>query len=83
MDKLLIINHLKLLEIQKNLQIEINLEEYKDVYLESKTTYSTLCKKCIEWEKLELPYDCIMKPNYCHKKDEDEEIIKLYERLIK
>lgn len=55
--------------------------EYQKYYQESLLNNSKLCPKCIEWGKLDLPYDCLSKPKYCFKNDEDYMIIKLYEEL--
>ena len=57
------------------------LEKYLDDYNNSNKNYSKLCHKCTEWEKLDLPNDCLCKPDYCIKDKQDFWVIKLYEDL--
>lgn len=83
MDKQSIINQLKLFEFLKKENVNFNIKEFEKAYIESKKKYTTLCEKCVKWKNLDLPYDCILKPSYCNKNDDDYEIINLYEKLIK
>jgi|GEM_PF-3957187 len=76
-------------EIIKALEIILDKEDYKTEYLEtykgayelSKENYSKICEKCEEWKKLNLPNDCLCKPDYCVKNETDFWIIKLYDDL--
>lgn len=54
---------------------------FKDYYAQAKIDYSNLCEKCIEYEKFDLPYDCLANPIYCVKNRNDLKIITLYEEL--
>ncbi|MBP0611930.1 hypothetical protein J8J42_02580 [Chryseobacterium sp. cx-311] len=54
---------------------------FKDYYEQAKIAYSNLCEKCIEYEKIDLPYDCLSNPIYCVKNRNDLKIITLYEEL--
>ncbi len=56
-----------------------SLEPYHAAYLESLDNYSKICAQCEEWQAMELPYDCLSKPDYCVKNPDDAMIIKLYE----
>ena len=58
-----------------------SLEPYQAAYLESLENYSKICAQCEEWMAMELPYDCLSKPDYCVKNPDDAMIIKLYEEL--
>lgn len=58
-----------------------HLNKYELIYENSLTNSNKLCENCKELEKLELPYDCICKPNYCMKNYYDFEIIILYEEI--
>lgn len=58
-----------------------HLKKYKEAYNISKVNYSKICEKCEEWKRLNLPIDCLCKPNYCVKNETDFWIIKLYEDL--
>ncbi|WP_312090990.1 hypothetical protein [Chryseobacterium sp.] len=44
------------------------LYEYHDLYKEIQNYSETLCEQCQEWEEQGLPYDCLLKPDYCTRK---------------
>lgn len=75
--------------IKTELEHILEIEDYNKKYLEkylvdynsSKENYSKLCSKCLEWKKLNLPNDCLCKPDYCVKNETDFWIIKLYDDL--
>ena len=56
-----------------------DLKKHKKKYLEFKKNNSRLCENCKILEKLNLPYDCLSKPNYCLKTFEEINFIITYE----
>ena len=75
-----IINELEIILDKEDYKTEY-LEKYKKAYNISKENYSKVCEKCEEWKRLNLPIDCLCKPNYCVKYETDFWIIKLYDDL--
>lgn len=66
----------------KNKNLTYNSEKFRDFYLESLHGRNKICEKCEEWKNLGLPYDCLSKPIYCVKNENDLLVIKKYEELI-
>lgn len=58
------------------------LLKYYDQYQKSKIAYSQLCLACKEWEKLDLPFDCLSRPDYCVKNKNDFEIVSKYDEIM-
>ena len=75
-----IISELKIILDAEDYNIEY-LEKYKEAYENSNENYSKICLKCEEWRKLDLPSDCLCKPDYCVKYETDFWIKKLYDDL--
>lgn len=80
MEKEYIISELTRFREIKNFKKEY-LYFFKDDYELAKVDYSNLCEKCIDYEKIDLPYDCLTNPFYCVKNRNDLKIITLYEEL--
>lgn len=64
------LNHLKQLNdnpftLQK---VAYWLYEYHDLYKKIQNYSQMLCEQCQEWEEQGLPYDCLLKPDYCTRK---------------
>lgn len=78
-----IILELEKLKVLKKQNIQVDVSQYEKIYLECRANYSKLCEKCIAWKKLDLPIDCICKPDYCLKKEDDYKIITLYEYITR
>lgn len=64
------LNHLK--QINNNpftlQKVAYWLYEYHDLYKKIKAYSETLCEQCQDWEEQGLPYDCLLKPDYCTRK---------------
>lgn len=80
LDQKNIIKELELLLDKEDFKTEY-LEKFKEAYNNSKVNYSKICEKCEECKKLNLPIDCLCKPDYCVKNETDFWIIKLYDDL--
>lgn len=71
-------------------QLESNLEQgilyYNDEQLSCyhycKDKSSKPCEKCMELEEMDLPYDCIMNPDYCNRKSVYLKYQELFEELL-
>lgn len=48
-----------------------DLEFHREDYLFFKDKNEKLCEPCIEWESLDLPYDCLSKPAYCLRNSDE------------
>lgn len=57
------------------------LEKFENLYFETIERNSEYCDKCKDWMKLELPVDCLCKPDYCIRNQIDSDFIRLYEQL--
>lgn len=67
---------------KKNSGQEINTMKFLKYYEYSKMRCNTLCEKCIILQKMELPYDCLCRPDYCAKQESDFEIMRKFEELF-
>jgi hypothetical protein len=52
-----------------------NMDDYKQAKLRTER----ICKNCKEMESLNLPYDCLTKPDYCLRSEEDVIFVILFE----
>ncbi|MGY0426097.1 MAG: hypothetical protein ACWIPI_04610 [Polaribacter sp.] len=57
------------------------LIELEDIYKEAKERQKQVCPKCEEWIKMELPTDCLSKPDYCVKNENDSILTIWYESI--
>ncbi len=57
------------------------LMELEDIYKEAKERQSQICSKCEEWLKMDLPTDCLCKPDYCVRNENDSILTIWYESL--
>ena len=58
------------------------LEEFENLYREAKERQYQICSKCETQLKVGLPKDCLLKPDYCVKKEKETIFIIWYEDLI-
>ncbi|MHA3045534.1 hypothetical protein JSO61_009450 [Riemerella anatipestifer] len=59
------------------------LEDYESLYIKAKLRNSQYCKKCEEWIKQDLPVDCLCRPEYCIRNENDTIFTIWYEELNK
>lgn len=57
------------------------LKRFDQLYNKVKIRNSTYCQICEEWLVLEMPVDCLCKPIYCIRNENDTDFIMLYEQL--
>ncbi len=64
-------------------QIEWWLLKFEDLFQSVDSSYTTLCNKCLNDEKIGIMRSCVFNPTYCPKTDEKWAFIQLYESLDK
>ena len=57
------------------------LEDFKSLYNIAKLRNRNYCKKCEELIELDLPVDCLCRPDYCIRNENDTIFTILYEEL--
>ena len=64
-------------------QINWWLLKYSDLYKEIVNSQNVLWNVCKELQAENLPYDCLLKPDYCNKNSELQFFVKFYDELDK
>lgn len=65
------------------IQIEWWLFKFEDLFQSVSSSYTTLCNKCVNDEKIGVMRRCVFNPTYCPKTDEKWKFIILYQSLDK
>lgn len=65
----------------RNVKTRSELEAFRDLYEAARLNYNQYCFRCRENAEIGLPYDCLSKPTYCMKTDDDRDIIYLFEEM--
>ena len=64
-------------------QVNWWLLKYSDLYKNIVNSQNALCDVCLELQAENLPYDCLLKPDYCNKNSKYQSFIKFYDELDK
>ena len=64
-------------------RIEWWLLKFEDLFQSVSSSYTTLCNKCVNDEKVGVMRSCVFNLTYCPKTDEKWEFIQLYESFDK
>lgn len=86
MNKIINSSYLEIKKIGTNFIYSIDevswwLLKYGDLYKSVVDSQNLLCDNCLKLKDENLPIDCLLKPDYCNKKDNYQAFIKFYDEL--